>query len=330
MNQKISTGNPFLDKILNGGFIPGSIILLEEDNPTKIYESIIKYSISEGLINNNRIYFYYNNNSTCSSIINNLPYKSTQVESILNSKSKEINSTTETEMKIAWRYENINYTNLLNDLSKDLKYIFDLSRILQDNLYNKDNLRLIDVSKLISNEGNSLKNILLNFIHSYQEYASSFTDKDNDKYCKVFIPNIFKFENYEDLNEISIWLKNLKNVARCLNGFFFISVDKSNLRKEILNLLMNISDYIFDIKPLLFEEDLNKVGDYDALFMIKKMPNLNTFKCQQIETDSFGIIRDKRKIIIEKIDIGVEVDRNTKVKEEQIDKLNKNKIEYEK
>ena len=145
MNQKISTGNPFLDKILNGGYITGSIILIEEDTPTHIYETLIKYSIAEGLINHNIIYFYYNNKQIHDSIINNLPYKSSQIEAILNSKSLE-KKTTEKEMKIAWRYENINYTNLLKDISKKLSYIFDLSRILQDNLYNKEDLSVIDMS----------------------------------------------------------------------------------------------------------------------------------------------------------------------------------------
>ena len=30
------------------------------------------------------------------------------------------------DLKIAWRYENINYTNLKEELSKSLKYILDL------------------------------------------------------------------------------------------------------------------------------------------------------------------------------------------------------------
>jgi hypothetical protein len=43
-----------------------------------------------------------------------------------------------------------------------------------------------------------------------------------------------------------------------------------------------------------------------------------------IECDNCGIIKYKRKIIIEKIDIGVEIDRNTKIKEFEL----KNKLDF--
>ena len=41
-------------------------------------------------------------------------------------------------------------------------------------------------------------------------------------------------------------------------------------------------------------------------------------KSTDLETDTYGLIVEKRKIIIEKIDIGLEIDRNTKVKEKDL------------
>ena len=138
--QYLTSGNPFLDKIFKGGFQLGSIVLLLEDNPTKLYYNFLKYNIAEGIISGDKILFYYGNNNTYDEVYNNLPYKSTQVENILNSQQMKINDPKEKEnnnsLKIAWRYENINYTNLIGDLTKNLKYIFDLSRQLQDNFKN--------------------------------------------------------------------------------------------------------------------------------------------------------------------------------------------------
>ena len=65
--------------------------------------------------------------------------------------------------------------------------------------------------------------------------------------------------------------------------------------------------------------DKEKVGDYEGIFYIEKRPTLCCIKPMEIETDMYGILRDKRKIVVEKIDIGVEVDRNTKVKESDIE-----------
>ena len=41
-------------------------------------------------------------------------------------------------------------------------------------------------------------------------------------------------------------------------------------------------------------------------------------KSTDLETDTYGLIVEKRKIIIEKIDIGLEIVRNTKVKEKDL------------
>ena len=144
--QILSSGNPFLDKIFNGGFQLGSIILLLEDTPTKLYQQFLKYGLAEGIISGDRILFYYSDKSTFEEVYNNLPYKSTQVENILNSQPVKIVDSKEKEnyLKIAWRYENINYTNLIGELSKSLKYIFDLNRPLQDNLK-------VSIKKRISN-----------------------------------------------------------------------------------------------------------------------------------------------------------------------------------
>ena len=62
-------------------------------------------------------------------------------------------------------------------------------------------------------------------------------------------------------------------------------------------------------------EDKEKVSNYDAIFHIEKANSINNIKPLDIETNIYGIIKDKRKVVIEKIDVGVEIDRNTKVKE---------------
>jgi len=130
-------------------------------------------------------------------------------------------------------------------------------------------------------------------------------------------------------NEIYKALIALKNMARSLNGFVFITVNKELLENKIFNLLQYISDYVFKIQPLLLVPDKEKVSNYDAIFHIDKFNWINNIRPLDIETNIYGIIKDKRKIVIEKIDIGVEIDRNTKVKEadlvkNEINNINKN------
>ena len=334
--QILSSGNPFLDKIFNGGFQLGSIILLLEDSPSKLYFQFLKYALAEGIISGDRILFYYSNKYTFEEVYNNLPYKSTQVENILNSQPVKVSEKKEdnNNLKIAWRYENINYTNLIGELSKNLKYIFDLNRPLQDNLKIS-----IKNEKVITKQIDYFKkNELMTFINEIVDDFQNISDEENKEeiiYNRIFITNFLEFYKKEKINYNEIYksLLALKNMARSLNGFVFITVNKEFLEKKIFNLIQYMSDYVLNIRPLLMLPDKEKVANYDAIFHIDKFNWINNIKPINIETNIYGIIKDKRKVIIEKIDIGVEIDRNTKVKESDLAKndfnINKNQNNFE-
>jgi len=334
--QIISSGNPFLDKIFNGGFQLGSIIIFLEDIPSKLYQQFLKYNIAEGMISGDRILFYYSNKSTFEEVYNNLPYKSTQVENILNSQPMKLNDTKEkdTDLKIAWRYENINYTNLIEELSKSLKYIFDLNRLLQDNLkisLKKERVITKQIDYYNKKEILPLINeIVDDFQNISEEENNNINDKEGMIYNRIYLTNFLEFIDKKKINynEIYIALTALKNMARSLNGFVFITVNKEFLEKKIFNLLQYISDYIFRIQPLLLVPDKEKISNYDAIFHIEKYNHINNIKPIDIETNIYGIIKDKRKVVVEKIDIGVEIDRNTKVKQSDLvkDDINKNNL----
>ena len=323
--QFLSCGNPFLDKIFNGGFQLGSIVLLLEDIPTKLYYNFLKYNIAEGIISGDKILFYYGNKNTYDEVYNNLPYKSTQVENILNSQQIKLNekdNKNNNSLQIAWRYENIYYTNLIGDLSKSLKYIFDLSRPLQDNFKNS----ALNKGDIFTKHIDFFKRTeILPFINDIINEFQNLSEEGNDiTYKRIIISNFFEFYNSKkgNYNEIYIALNALKNMTRSLNGYVFITVNKEIIDSKIFNLLQYVSDYILRIRPLLMVEEKEKVSNYDAIFHIEKVNWINNIKPLDIETNIYGIIKDKRKVIIEKIDVGVEIDRNTKVKECDLVKTN--------
>ena len=333
--QILSSGNPFLDKIFNGGFQLGSIILLLEDTPTKLYQQFLKYGLAEGIISGDRILFYYSDKSTFEEVYNNLPYKSTQVENILNSQPVKIVDSKEKEnnLKIAWRYENINYTNLIGELSKSLKYIFDLNRPLQDNLKVSIKKELVITKQIDYFKKKELMPFINEIVEDFQNISEegNNNDKENIIYNRIYITNFLEYVDIKKMNYNEIYkaLLALKNMARSINGFVFITLNKDLLEKKIYNLIQYISDYIFRIRPLLLVPDKEKVSNYDAIFHIDKFNWINNIRPLDIETNIYGIIKDKRKVVIEKIDIGVEIDRNTKIKQSDLIKtdindLNKN------
>lgn len=318
----LSSGNLFLDKIV-GGLSLGTVVLLIEDNPSQIYESFIKYFIAEGLVNEQKVFFYHSDPMAIPNIINNLPYKSTQVESILN--AKKVNDPKSSEMKIAWRYENIKYSNILEDIMKSTDYIFDLSRHLQDMYITEKNKNLL-VSKTLKGESSLeiLDEVNRHITKDYQEFSANLAE-DEIKFTRFVVPNLFANDSQINMSasdlerikkELKLKLITLRNLVRSINGIVYITVNKAFLNKDIYNLVDYFSDYVFTLQSFML--DPQKLEDYDALFIVNKLPRICTLKNVEMETDTYGVMVEKRKVIIEKIDIGVEIDRNTKVKEKDI------------
>ncbi len=325
----ISSGNLFLDK-LTSGLSLGSIVLLIEDSGTDIYKSFLKYFIAEGIVNSQKILFYHNDQKLADDIITNVPYKSTQVDAILNAK-KVVDSKRNTEMKIAWRYENIQYANILDDMAKNSEYIFDLSRQLQNTFLIEKNKNILSQSYLNTDGSNeTLKAFNKALVKDYQSYADQFMEDEDAKFVvRAVYPNLFANEDElsegnsasnsnssELIKELKLNLLALKNITRSINGIVYLTVNKSHMNKHVHDLLYYFSDYVFSLKSFLI--DVQSLQDYDSLFYINKLPRVCGLKNAEMETDTYGILCEKRKVVIEKIDIGVEIDRNTKVKESDV------------
>ena len=309
----ISTGNLFFDKVLSGLSI-GTIVLLIEDSPTKLYEYVIKYMISEGLVNNQKV-FYLHSNPKSLDLLSSLPYKSSAVDSILNSKKGSDNKSG--EMKIAWRYENIKYANVLEELAKNSSYIFDLSRQLQDEYINDHSLIKVQIDSS-DNLDIVFKQINENIIKRYSDLYGKIEEEENKIIVKFIVPNLLDnfLGTYSSINEnqLKTQLQVMKNLARSMNGIIVLTISSESLAiSQYFSLFKYFSDYVFSIKSFLL--DTQKLEDYDGLITINKMPRLLSLKAVELETDTYGLILEKKKLIIEKIDIGPEIDRNTKVKE---------------
>jgi hypothetical protein len=367
--NSISTGNLFFDKIL-GGFSLGTTVLLIEDNYSKLHQSFVKYYLADGMVKKNKNIILDGNNDFVSiknNIIEKIPYKSTQVESLLN--AKKISDLKNDEIKIAWRYENIKYSNIIEDIVKSSPYVFDISRQIQEEYRkNLDYVNIID-SKNKKNPSNYIQKldmILGSAILRIQEHMGVMShlqaeiDVKEDEYLndedsgnkiknkenleklkeslgekakvRVFINDIFSClndssdinpeNNYNDnnfLNKIKSRLMCFKNVARSTNGVFLITVNPSDIPSSLLDLFHYYFDYVFKINSFMLN-NADKIEDYDGIFKIEKIPRINALKMpmHNVESESYGLMLERRKLVIEQVDIGVEVDRTTKVKEKDL------------
>lgn len=335
----LSTGNLFLDKIL-GGYSIGTSTLIYEDTYTNIYSELLKYYIAEGMVKDQKVFIFHSNDEFyVKEILKEVPYKSSQVESLLNSKK-----ITE-EVKIAWRYENIKYSNLIEDIVKSSDYVFDISRPIQNeykkevfisNLFdNSEEVNVNESSLLVKLRSLNLQIVKYISDHVYTPPNENGNEEQgkNVKLFRIIVPRLIdndvstdKFTNLE-LSLIKKELIILKNVIRSLNASLITTVNSSSLASNstMKNIFNYLFDYVLSIKSFLIDNE--GVGDYNAILKILKIPRINSLKLPfiSVESDVYGILVDKRKIVIEQIDIGVEIDRNTKVKESKENKESKEK-----
>lgn len=371
----LSTGNLFFDKIV-GGFSLGTTVLLMQDSYSKMHTTFLRYFLAEGMVKNNKNIILHTNDLQTNSLVEKIPYKSTQVESLLN--AKKISDVKNDEMKIAWRYESIQYSNIIEDIVQSAEYIFDISRPIQEE-YRK-NLEFVNVNKRFSknndNEEINNKNKLCldSFTDKFDKVIKGITSlvqdhmsvmdnlqaemenkeeeevnnnsntaitttneakKENEKEkfnerCRVriVVPDFFSFEDIQNMSsgnnikETIMKLKArfmaLKNIARATNGVIFLTANTMDLPENVKELMYYYFDYVFKINGFTLTND--KIEDYEGIFKIEKIPRISALKMpmHSIESDTYGLIMEKRKLIIEQVDIGVEIDRNTKVKEKDI------------
>lgn len=332
-----SSGNLFLDKIL-GGFSVGSTVMLTEDSFSKIYQHFLSYFMAEGMVKDEQNFVFHTCEKELNKLLDSLPYKSSQVESLLN--AKKINDLQNEEMKIAWRYENIKYSNLLEDVAKSSDYIFDLSRPMQFNFRKQ-----LVTCNIGSDEGlvGKLKNLNKFLIRLAQEYLSTPESKrvdengeEESKSIRIIVPSIVDSSDNTNLDDQSIkeikkQLMILKNVTRSLNGVVLLTFNSLILdsSKQLKNIFSFYLDYVLGINGFAMSND--RIEEYDGLLRISKIPRINSLRSlsHNLEADTFGIIVEKRKVIIEQVDIGVEIDRNTKVKDTTSKvKVNANEIDF--
>jgi hypothetical protein len=268
-----------------------------------------------------KVFLYHSNQNSLQNLnITSLPYKSTQVTNILDSKkeNKETN-----DIKIAWRYDNISYSNIIEDLCKS-EYIFDLSRTLQENFAKQNNFTVNNINESGFGLGvvPTIKYLIDKISDDYSKYTSQIdAEVKKIKYSRFVIPNLLENCNEKVCSRTILNFRNhlscLKNLARSLNGVIYLTIDKNSIDNRLFNIIYYFSDYVFSLSSFLVNPQ--KLQDYNAIFKIEKLARICSLKSLvDLETETYGLMMDKKKIVIEKIDLGPEIDRNTKVKEKDL------------
>ena len=119
----VSSGLDELDEIFQGGIAVGSVVMIEEDNHTRHFKSLINYFISEAIYSEQGVFLCSSSFNPAQSLITQIP--SQQAEEI-DLQKQQLEQKAIDEMKIAWRYKEQFKSN---EIQSKYSPFFSLSQI---------------------------------------------------------------------------------------------------------------------------------------------------------------------------------------------------------
>ena len=100
LQMVVSSGLEDLDFVLQGGVVLGSLLMVEEDNKTRHFKTLMNYFLAEGIASEQAVFL---TSSSEASILKHIP--SIQEKEDVNEQKEESEKKKIEEMKIAWRYK---------------------------------------------------------------------------------------------------------------------------------------------------------------------------------------------------------------------------------
>ncbi|KAG4067105.1 hypothetical protein HA402_000096 [Bradysia odoriphaga] len=127
-----STGNSYLDALLGGGLAIGSLLLIEEDKFATYSNSLSKFFLTDGIVNNHSV-FVVNLDDDPEEFIQKLPQVcKTDEEKLPENVANKLETN---DMRIAWRY---NALPSIDTSQKSLTYFDSSKRIDRETLASSD------------------------------------------------------------------------------------------------------------------------------------------------------------------------------------------------
>ena len=323
-----STGTPHLDTLLGGGLPLGSLLILQEDSGGSYGKLLVRYFLSEGLVNNQALLAVQGGGREMLSALPSIEEKGEEGR-----KGKE----DEEKMKIAWRYQGQTNTKGESSTGAIRGHVFNLLKTVSKEVVENADTSSINLEDIDSSEKGwkgSKYCALLNSIKARLSQGFMLEGKEvpPSKVLRIGVSSLGEigWGKREDVSDhLSTFLLGLRALLRSSLSVAVISLPShlhtSNLISERLALC---SDFVVELES--FDETEAKVNtaykDYHGLVRVLKLPSLGTL-CPppHLSTLSGELVFKSRRtqFVIEKFclppDLGEKVSRDTKASATKVD-----------
>lgn len=324
----ISSGIPSLDYVIGGGLPTGGIFLIEEDILGSYSRIILKYFLAEGIVCKHDL-FISSAEEKPEEIAKELPQACT-----LTTDERKINETN-SEMKIAWRYEGLSQVESSFGSNSNFGHHFDLSKHIDLETINSTNITycylrqnddkinafknslynslLIKIKTVISKEKysrtNKEKNILRITIQSLGSPVWMALDCDSDE----------SISNYgQDLLKFLYCLRKLvqdKNVVICVTIPSHLFEDDHIIKR----ILYSVDNAVKIESFAGSSKETNPVySDYHGLFHITKLSTVYSLVPFVPPSLDLAFKLKRKKFLIEKLHLPPELQESSEREQDDI------------
>ncbi|CAI2351222.1 unnamed protein product [Caenorhabditis sp. 36 PRJEB53466] len=259
-----SSGCQSFDTLIGGALINSSIVLIDEYR-TRCYASYLTRSfLADGIHHGHRCFIADPANDPEETILKKIPVRKHEGETVAEQKN---DPTTESGMKIAWRYENTKkVSSSLGPASDENAYnfakfvespnveVYKEEKISLNGLYKRlcDIVREEEAHTKTSGRGGPKKNLL-----------------------RVVIQNI-DLEMWEDFDSLGKFLCCLRSLARASYMVVYLVANSYRVAKPTWRLLETTADAHVQLMPFNDEEKklFRHLGSAHGYFHLKSLPRL--------------------------------------------------------
>ena len=335
----VSSGHRELDDMLHGGFAAGSIVTYYSDEYSNYSETLMAYSLAEGLSHGHKTLICGCEESQFESLLQNVPFNLSFDKIHAKDPSPAPETAKDTQdhgLKIAWQYEKYlvknagQNTNKLAD-ARGLTYCcsYDLSRRLQPEIMDNGSLLLLPLDPTVLFAADAAKDAFQRTLQVILQSVITFLrqqfEENPRSMARIFLPQTHQLlapylltsqvnpiELYRLWTQFLTALRRTIAEARVVVHLSMPSPSKTSLLPiDVYTACHVLTDVILEVESFAGHADTipPEFRDFVAFFRIRHMHQRGLLASPPPKATKYGMKRDRRKLHIELLHLPPEESR---------------------
>ncbi|ETW09185.1 hypothetical protein H310_01611 [Aphanomyces invadans] len=307
-----SSGLRELDAVLGGGYLLGSMVVVESSVYGSYGTDLARYFAAEGLANEN---FVYTDASLAATLPLELSTAQKQLKAALVAQPSNENSA---PLTIAWQYEKYTADKPQLTLPKvtDTRFChsFDLSKPIADAM--KSTWQELSIDPSMPSLQSAYRNVFSAMQHALEVTHTGATDIVRFVLTDLAAPWLSDDMTFSHRCHLHQFLRAVRGLLarhrrRCI---CVLTVAAFALPTHVVRSIRHLGDYAFELTSFAGHSDQlpSELAEFNGLFFVHKVAHFHSITGHALDNIKLGIKRDRRKLKLEPLHLPPEGSRSQK------------------